>query len=58
MFVSKRLIIPVSLVLLVVGLATLLAVVGMTVWLGNRATEHFDEVYKIAEYSRRSGGIA
>jgi CHASE3 domain sensor protein len=47
MFVSKRLIIPVSLVLLVVGLATLLAVVGMTVWLGNRATEHFDEVIKL-----------
>ena len=47
LFVSKRLIIPISLVLLVVGLATLLAIVGMTAWLDNRATEHFDEVVKL-----------
>ncbi len=44
MFIEKRLIVPLSLLLLVVGFMALLAVVGMTVRLGDRANEHFDEV--------------
>jgi len=36
MYIEKRLIVPLSLTLLVVGLVALLAVVGMTFWLGNR----------------------
>ena len=46
MYIEKRLIVPLSLVLLVVGLVTLLAVVGMTFWLGNRTNEHFDGVIR------------
>ena len=49
MYISKRLIVPISLVLLVVGLVALLAVVGMTVWLGDRANEHFDQVVKLRD---------
>lgn len=49
MFIAKRLIVPISLILLVVGLATLLAVVAMTFWLGNRANEHFDEVIRLRD---------
>ena len=44
MFIEKRLIVPFSLLLLVVGFIALLAVVGMTVRLGDRANAHFDEV--------------
>src|SRR6478752_5184164 len=44
MFIEKRLIVPFSLVLLIVGFVALLAVVGMTVRLGDRANQHFDEV--------------
>ncbi len=44
MFIEKRLIVPLSLLLLIVGFVALLAVVGMTVRLGDRANEHFDEV--------------
>ncbi len=44
MFIEKRLIVPFSLILLVVGFMALLAVVGMTVRLGDRANEHFDQV--------------
>ena len=46
MYIEKRLIVPLSLILLVVGLVTLLAVVGMTFWLGNRTNEHFDGVIR------------
>ena len=46
MFISKRFIVPLSLLLLVVGFVALLAVVGMTVRLGDRANEHFDDVIK------------
>lgn len=49
MYIAKRLIVPISLVLLVVGLAALLAVVAMTVWLGDRANEHFDEVVRLRD---------
>src|SRR6476620_2741200 len=44
MYIENRLIVPISLILLVIGLAALLAVVGMTFWLGDRANEHFDQV--------------
>jgi len=44
MFIEKRLIVPLSLLLLIIGFVALLAVVGMTVRLGDRANEHFDEV--------------
>ena len=44
MFIEKRLIVPFSLLLLIVGFLALLAVVGMTVRLGDRANQHFDEV--------------
>src|ERR1700712_1096823 len=44
MFIEKRLIVPFSMLLLIVGFLALLAVVGMTVRLGDRANEHFDEV--------------
>ena len=44
MFIEKRLIVPLSLLLLIVGFVALLAVVGMTVRLGDRANVHFDEV--------------
>ena len=46
MYIEKRLIVPLSLILLVVGLVSLLAVVGMTFWLGNRTNEHFDGVIR------------
>ena len=46
MYIEKRFIVPLSLILLVVGLVTLLAVVGMTFWLGNRTNEHFDGVIR------------
>ncbi|MBR1211115.1 ATP-binding protein [Bradyrhizobium sp. JYMT SZCCT0180] len=46
MFISKRFIVPLSLLLLIVGFVTLLAVVGMTVRLGDRANQHFDDVIK------------
>ena len=49
MFIANRLIVPISLVLLVVGLVALLAVVGMTVWLGDRANEHFDQVIRLRD---------
>ncbi|MBR1154402.1 CHASE3 domain-containing protein [Bradyrhizobium sp. JYMT SZCCT0428] len=44
MFIEKRLIVPFSLLLLITGFVALLAVVGMTVRLGDRANKHFDEV--------------
>ena len=46
MFIEKRLIVPFSLLLLIVGFVALLAVVGMTVRLGDRANEHFDDVIR------------
>jgi CHASE3 domain sensor protein len=49
MYIANRLIVPLSLVLLVVGLVALLAVVGMTVWLGDRANEHFDQVVQLRD---------
>ncbi|MDN3275722.1 CHASE3 domain-containing protein [Frankia sp. RB7] len=49
MFIAKRLIVPISLVLLVVGLMALLAVVGMTVWLGDRTNEHFEQVVRLRD---------
>ena len=46
MYIEKRLIVPLSLILLIIGFVALLAVVGMTFWLGDRTNEHFDEVIR------------
>lgn len=49
MFIEKRLIVPFSVLLLIVGFLALLAVVGMTVRLGDRANVYFDEVIRIRD---------
>jgi CHASE3 domain sensor protein len=46
MLIEKRFIVPVSLLLLIIGLVTLLAVVAMTIRLGDRTNVHFNDVIK------------
>src|SRR5689334_22063096 len=52
---TGRRIVHSTVVLLLVGLASLLAIVGMTIWLGDRAPLHFDEV--IAARDARSAAV-
>jgi signal transduction histidine kinase len=57
MFVAKRFIVPISLTLLVIGFAALLAVVATTVRLGERANEYFDEVISIRDARTAAVGV-
>lgn len=55
MAISRRFVIQSTIALLAVGLGTLLAIVGTTIWLGERAQTYFNEV--IAARDTRSAAV-
>ncbi|SEN93161.1 Two-component sensor histidine kinase, contains HisKA and HATPase domains [Rhodospirillales bacterium URHD0017] len=54
--ISSRFVIQSTIVLLAVGLFTLLAIVGMTIWLNERSQTHFQEVIEARDI--RSSAVA
>jgi len=55
MSISRRFVIGSAIALLAVGFATLLGIIGATIWLGDRAQDHFQDV--IAARDTRSAAV-
>lgn len=49
--ISRRFVVQISVLLLAIGFATLLGIVGATIWLNGRAQAHFDQVIEARDTS-------